>query len=496
MNRVSTLPPRSRFFIGVSALFCWLIPFGWLQSQISNFSPLVIELPVTIETMSAPLQPIDLVFDSNIGNSRAWLQPSLLILVIASVGLLLFVFDLTRSLIWHTKDLQQSEPATYTFSKSKLRDNYTIRIITGSSVAMTSGLFKPVIWIGSELIENNLDNVAIIHEAQHLNQNDHWWLLICQLIHRLHWWNPVVWKLHQSTLYFLEASCDQKCKNLMGNDYQIALAQISLLKLSSTNLPLASSIASSNHSISHRLELLNKEFSMTKKRYIFLTIIPLFLSASLAVSISGKTTEVSNTSINHIEGKETRLSYKNINLLTLSDLLTSAFKLDSSSVHPKIAEELFTINGNFLGIDDTLRHLILEKPLNYKVIDNHLFLYPVDRDYSQWIKESKAQSTNKVAQVLLNLDIDFNDGENEHIQLIVNNQGWGLVQKDTYILMAKPKLLNNLIELHFKVYKNDQLIGEPTITTKLSHDAGFRINHDEPTSDTVSINLTVLAEVI
>lgn len=104
-----------------------------------------------------------------------------------------------------------------------------IRVLPGCALAATTGLLRPVIWIGAELGDEQALRTALIHECCHAAARDQLRLKLIVLVKRLHWWNPVVVLLARRAELLLEAACDQHCVRWLGRRrYTRALAGLML----------------------------------------------------------------------------------------------------------------------------------------------------------------------------------------------------------------------------------------------------------------------------
>src|SRR5690606_32031151 len=79
-----------------------------------------------------------------------------------------------------------------------------IRLVAGSTVAATTGVFRPVIWLGDRIGGEQALRTALVHECCHARAHDQLWLALIVLVRRVYWWNPVVGALARRAGLLLE----------------------------------------------------------------------------------------------------------------------------------------------------------------------------------------------------------------------------------------------------------------------------------------------------
>src|SRR5690606_11495011 len=141
-----------------------------------------------------------------------------------------------------------------------------IRLVPGSAVAATTGVVKPVVWLGDRIGNEQALRTALVHEYCHVHAHDQFWLALIVLIRRVHWWNPVVAALAQRAGLLLEAACDRHCARLLGRRrYRRTLAELMLRAHERREAPLAAMLSVGNNV--RRLEQLGRRVRMDWRAY-------------------------------------------------------------------------------------------------------------------------------------------------------------------------------------------------------------------------------------
>lgn len=92
------------------------------------------------------------------------------------------------------------------------------------------GLFRPVIYLPSDLSEGERDYI-LLHERAHIRRLDHITRALAWLAVAVHWFNPLVWLAFHLAGRDMEMSCDEAVLEGMGRDIR-ADYSTSLLRLS------------------------------------------------------------------------------------------------------------------------------------------------------------------------------------------------------------------------------------------------------------------------
>ena len=92
------------------------------------------------------------------------------------------------------------------------------------------GLFRPVIYLPSDLPESERDYI-LLHERTHIRRRDHVTRALAWLAVAVHWFNPLVWLAFHLAGRDMEMSCDEAVLRKMGREIR-ADYSTSLLRLS------------------------------------------------------------------------------------------------------------------------------------------------------------------------------------------------------------------------------------------------------------------------
>jgi hypothetical protein len=142
-----------------------------------------------------------------------------------------------------------------------------IRVVSGSAIAATTGLLRPVVWIGERIGDERALRAALIHECCHAHARDPLWLALIVLVGRLHWWNPAVAVLARRAGLLLEAACDRDCARLLGQArYRKTLAELMLRAHEHREAQLAPMLCTPSMNV-RRLERLERNVRMGWRAY-------------------------------------------------------------------------------------------------------------------------------------------------------------------------------------------------------------------------------------
>ena len=89
--------------------------------------------------------------------------------------------------------------------------------IQGGHLSFVLGIFKPEIYLSSELDEDSR-KVVLCHEQVHLARKDYIFKPLALAISCVHWFNPLVWLAFYCLNKDCEMSCDEKVVSLLGED--------------------------------------------------------------------------------------------------------------------------------------------------------------------------------------------------------------------------------------------------------------------------------------
>ena len=104
------------------------------------------------------------------------------------------------------------------------------------------GVFRPLIYLPSDIEQNALDHV-LAHEKAHLARKDHWWKPLGFLLLTIHWFNPIMWLAYILLCRDIELACDEKVIKNLGAEqkktYSTALLRCSVSRPLIAACPLA-----------------------------------------------------------------------------------------------------------------------------------------------------------------------------------------------------------------------------------------------------------------
>ena len=104
------------------------------------------------------------------------------------------------------------------------------------------GIFRPVIYLPSELDQKTAD-LVLAHEYAHLKRRDHWWKPLGFALLCVYWFNPVMWVAYILLCRDIELACDEKVIRELGTDekkaYSAALLHCSVPRKLIAACPLA-----------------------------------------------------------------------------------------------------------------------------------------------------------------------------------------------------------------------------------------------------------------
>ncbi len=121
-----------------------------------------------------------------------------------------------------------------------LREN--IRLCDGIKTPFILGIFRPKIYIPSDMNENDTE-LVIAHEKAHLRRRDQLWKPLGFLLLSVHWFNPVMWIAYILLCRDIELACDERVIKNLGDGikkpYSEALLNCSVQRKMITACPLA-----------------------------------------------------------------------------------------------------------------------------------------------------------------------------------------------------------------------------------------------------------------
>lgn len=283
-------PARVGFYLLMLALMSWFVPWQWLPDtalpEVSADAWLILA-SVDLQT---PLLAQAATVAASSSEQIRWFQLLTfghLAAALFSTGLVLFAWRLFNYLLLVNR-LERSA------MQKNQRDvdgvKYPIKVTQLFTPAIATGIFKPTIWVDSQLLQRDELPSVLLHEAMHIKQGDLVWIWLICLSESLFWWNPLSRLLASKARQKLELSCDEQCYAKLKQQYQLDLASL-LLR------PLAESSAQPQHCAQvlnmvnskdfnvQRVKMLNKEKVM-KMKHLAIVIAALSVSAVAATAIA------------------------------------------------------------------------------------------------------------------------------------------------------------------------------------------------------------------
>lgn len=306
-------PARTRFYVCLVTLVCWLIPWPYLQlgNEIESLSipfNIVFELHNLVAHIGAtnngvtpdsaspalPLASINIVH-----SLTNWFWP-----VSLTFGVLLFCRDMVAYCYLNNQWQRLSTNQNELWQQAGFNSQpYEIRCMDECGPGMATGIIKPVIWLSQKRQKADNLRTILLHELTHIRQHDPLWLWLLNLAKCLLWWNPIVRVLRHYSAQQIELSCDEQCQQLLPRgQYQQQLIELTLWanqqskKLSTRaekSMPLILEMSSTKAFNLQRIQHLNKETPM-KLRYSI--ILAALISTTLGIGLSNA--KVNNPSPN------------------------------------------------------------------------------------------------------------------------------------------------------------------------------------------------------
>lgn len=308
IKTLKNAPARLGFFIAITALAAWFMPWHLLP-EVS-----ISEQPSSSTLFLAELSLTDPIFNlDNLPSALPTAQTNTpwyhtftwwhLGLVAAAIGIYLFA----RKVHHYIQLVKQLNKEATKYNAHNLGNNYQVNTVNLGTPGITTGLFKPVIWLDETLITRSELDSVLLHEATHINQLDIFWIWFICLTENLFWWNPICMLLGAKARQQLELSCDERCFNQLNQRYQHDLASLTLETF--TGAPKGSSYCSPVLNMAHtkhfnvlRVKMLNKEKVM-KKRHIAMMVAAVSFTTIAAAQIVEKnpTTQSTQQTLNQSE---------------------------------------------------------------------------------------------------------------------------------------------------------------------------------------------------
>ena len=313
---LTNAPARSRFYVCLFTIICWLLPWSHLQLA-TEITSLYLPFNVVFElknivpelTLSAndlanvAVAPKDNWSWLSINTLTQWFWP-----VSLFIGLFLFCRDIVSYHLLQQQWLKRSKLNNALWYQAGFDIQHcAIRSMDDCGPGMATGILKPVIWLNQQQHNSSTLHTILLHELTHIRQHDPLWLWLLNLLKCLMWWNPIVRWLCRYSARQIELSCDEQCQQLLPKgQYQQQLIELTLWAnqqrkklstLATKSMPMILEMSSTKAFNLQRIQHLNKETIM-KLRYRLVLLTLLTTSTGLAWSnanINKKSTEIQST---------------------------------------------------------------------------------------------------------------------------------------------------------------------------------------------------------
>lgn len=158
-----------------------------------------------------------------------------------------------------------------------------VRVSNGVPTPCLVGLFRPVIYVTSDCINDPLMlRHVLTHEIAHLRQWDPLWSLVRCACLCVYWFHPLVWIAAAQSRRDCELSCDESALKKLGDAERIAYGKtlLAMIRASSSPTELLKTATSMNESIKQLKERMC--FIVKKPRNLLIAAIAMVLVIALA----------------------------------------------------------------------------------------------------------------------------------------------------------------------------------------------------------------------
>lgn len=392
LQLMQSSPARLRWWLVVAALLAWCLPL----QPIDLGGPTPIFLQVDIVPISAREVPTLMTAGTaTAGHAWGWQET----LILASLlGLMWFVWDFIsgRRLTQQWRQRSVADDSLITHAPERLQMPVSIRVLSNSTEAVTTGVLRPTIWLGDQLRQSPDLPLILSHELIHVRRRDNLWLSLVTLIQRLLWWNPLVLLLAARARALLELSCDEQCGRLHGTErYRNLLADLFALRQPMLTPQAGLAFFSSSSLTVQRLRHLGREITMTKRHLA--TIIALaVLCVFTLVQANPDRLRYSRTSITDENG-QLSWQFENVHIVDAVQALANAGGL-TVAAHPALQQVVVTMRGDGRAdqwqnaLDRLLREDVDSRDqVGYEVKGDILLLMPqavLHEDHNEWLDDA------------------------------------------------------------------------------------------------------------
>lgn len=289
-------PARVGFYLLMMALLSWFVPWQWMPDTALPEESVEAWLLLDSVNLQTPLLAPTVTVTASSPAQNYWFQQLTwghLAAALLITGLVLFAWRLFNYLLLINR-LERSAMQENQRDADGIR--YPIKVTKLFTPAIATGIFKPTIWVDSQLLQRDELPSVLLHEATHIKQGDLLWIWLICLAESLFWWNPFSRLLAVKARQKLELSCDERCYSKLKQQYQLDLASL-LLKPLTAPSPSPNYCAQVLNMVNNkdfnvqRVRMLNKEKVM-KMKHLAVVIAALSISAVAATAIAASESTV------------------------------------------------------------------------------------------------------------------------------------------------------------------------------------------------------------
>lgn len=270
-------PHRFRFFVAFIASCCWLVPWN----QIGRIVPSISMVPSLSLSESYRFLGGDMPAATSVDVPAGLIETitsnlDAIFFALTCVGVLLFVASSIRYWLLLRRLSNASTNADYLWNRLTpewqsgpvSQKAPEIRIQERVPGAMTTGVWRPIVWVHTDLAQDRCLTAALMHEYHHARNRDNAYLWVITLVEKLNWWNPLARHLASRVRRLLELSCDEVCSRNLPDYREMLNGLVFSLAGADTNAcAQASCIHHSKNFNIVRLRALERRYTMTIRHY-------------------------------------------------------------------------------------------------------------------------------------------------------------------------------------------------------------------------------------
>lgn len=223
---MKSAPPRMTLYACVASMLAIFIPWASVGTEVENLVPVKTALNFSSANASMSSSSSSIESFESVELALVWLWFTVSITWLTTT----ILKSLNTRARWRSMALCGKAMEKFgcsVFGKELNRSR--IYRLPGSSLVVTTGLWRPEIWIGEGVCTDEQVETALNHELCHIASNDQLTLLLIVIVERLLWWNPLIWLLGRQARRQMEYACDSRCQLLIGStQYRQTLAELFL----------------------------------------------------------------------------------------------------------------------------------------------------------------------------------------------------------------------------------------------------------------------------